>query len=72
MSTTPTLKKTEVPGLYKVTEGVLINKDENALAAYKARKAKDKKIELMDRELTSMKSELSEIKSLLMELVNKK
>ncbi len=65
-------KKTAIPGIYKVTEGVLINKDNEALRAYKARKNKDRQIEHVQEEVITLKSELTEIKSLLLELLGKK
>jgi len=58
-------QKTEVPGLYKVSEGVLINKDNDALKAYKKRKAKERKIEALEEDVQSMKNDLQEIKELL-------
>jgi hypothetical protein len=62
-------RKTEIPGIYKVSEGVLINKDNNALKAYKKRKMKDRKLETIEKDMDNIKSELSEIKELLKGLV---
>lgn len=62
-------QKTEVPGIYKVSEGVLINKDKEALAAYKLRKQKEQKLHLMEKELTNIKQDMEEIKTLLRGLV---
>ena len=64
-----TEKKTEVPGIYKVSEGVLINKDNLALQAYKARKQKDIKMRNMEEELSELKQDMKEIKELLRGLV---
>ena len=63
------MQKTEISGVYKVGEGVLINKDKDALAAYKQRKQKDQKINCMEKELYSLKEDMEEIKSLLKGLV---
>jgi hypothetical protein len=65
-------KKTIIPGIYKVTEGILINKDNDALKAYKARKSKDKQIEKLQCEITEMKNDMIEIKSLLIKVLGKK
>lgn len=57
--------KTEVPGLYKTPEGFIINKDNNGLAAYKAKKARDKELDNMKEEVSSLKNDISEIKEML-------
>ena len=62
-------RKTEVPGVYKVGEGVLINKDNEALRAYKLRKEKDRKVSVIEDELHCLKNDIEEIKNLLKGLV---
>lgn len=62
-------QKTEIPGIVKVGEGMLINTDNDSLKAYKARKVREKKIDELDKSLECMKNELSEIKELLKGLV---
>jgi hypothetical protein len=62
-------QKTEIPGVYKVAEGVLINKDKGALAAYKQRKQKEQKINCMEKQLHNLKQDIEEIKMLLRGLV---
>lgn len=57
--------KTEVPGISKVCDGVLINTDNNALAAYKKRKLRDKALDQMQNEVTQLKDDIAEIKNLL-------
>ena len=57
--------KTDVPGIYKSPEGFLINKDNNALSAYKARKARDRELDKMKEEVSSLKDDISEIKEML-------
>jgi hypothetical protein len=57
--------KTEVPGIYKVREGVLINTDNNALAAYKNKKQRERNIDIMQEDIQTLKSDLQEIKDLL-------
>lgn len=61
--------KTDIPGIFKISEGVLINKDNDALKSYKLRKNKEKKIDLIENELSSLKSDIEEIKNLLRGLV---
>jgi DNA-binding transcriptional regulator YhcF (GntR family) len=62
-------KKTQVPGIYKVTEGVLINKDNDALKAYKARKEKERKVSSMIDDMDNLKRDMQEIKEILRGLV---
>ena len=61
-------QKTEVSGIYKVREGVLINKDNEALQAYKRKKIREnniKDIENLKEDMVSLKSDIQEIKDLL-------
>ena len=62
-------QKTEVPGIYKVGEGILINKDNTALEKYKLRRAKESRINLYEERLDNMESSMNEIKELLRGLV---
>lgn len=57
--------KTEVPGIYKVREGVLINTDNNSLAAYKNKKKRDRRVDEMQEDIQTLKNDLEEIKDLL-------
>ena len=57
--------KTDVPGIYKVREGVLINTDNKALAAYKNKKRREKNIDKMQEEMQILKDDLQEIKDIL-------
>jgi hypothetical protein len=57
--------KTEVPGILKVRDGILINTDNKALQAYKNRKRKEKLVYEMQDDIQSLKSDLEEIKNLL-------
>lgn len=59
------MEKTEVAGIYKVSEGVLINKDNNALAAYKKQKKRANEIEQMKENISELKNDITEIKELL-------
>lgn len=63
--------KTEVPGIYKVREGVLINTDNSALAAYKNKKRRENMIDDMREDLDTVKNDLQEIKDLLKGLARK-
>ena len=62
-------QKTEVAGVYKVSEGVLINKDNAALKAYKAQKQRFKKIDNIEEEISSLRQDMDEIKTLLRGLI---
>lgn len=67
--------KTEIPGVYKVSEGVLINKDNEALMNYKKRKKalreKDMKINNLESKVDTISKELEQIKELLTKMVEK-
>lgn len=58
-------QKTDVPGIYKMTEGVLINKDNDALKAYKLKKQKDRKINEIEEVVVSLRDDINEIKQIL-------
>ena len=62
-------QKTEVPGFYKVDEGVVINKDNTALKAYKIQKAEKARLVQLEQDVSSMKSDLEEIKDLLRKVI---
>jgi hypothetical protein len=62
-------QKTAIPGFYKVDESVVINKDNDALKAYKARKEKERMIKDVQVEVQNLKSDINEIKQMLRGLV---
>ncbi len=57
--------KTDIPGIYRSPEGFLINKDINALAAYKARKKRDTELDEIKQDVSTLKDDMSEIKEML-------
>lgn len=57
--------KTDVPGIYRSPEGFLINKDNNALAAYKAKRSREEELTRMKEEVSSLKTDITEIKEML-------
>ena len=57
--------KTEVPGIYKVRDGVLINTDNNSLNAYKNKKKREQMVDTMHEDIRSLKTDIEEIKDLL-------
>ena len=61
--------KTDVPGVYKDGEGVLINKDNEALRAYRHQKMQRNKYSEIEEEVKVIKSDLHEIKELLKGLI---
>ncbi len=67
------MQKTEVQGIYKASEGVLINKDNDALMKYKKRrdilKSKDDKINEMEQRIENLTSQMENIKLLLEKMV---
>ena len=65
------MKKTEVQGIYKERDGILINKDNEGLAAYKKQKLQANRLNKLEDALESTQKDLSEIKSLLQEVLSK-
>lgn len=55
-------KKTEIPGIFKVEEGILINKDMEGLQAYRNRKMRERKLVRIEEDLQNVKKELEEIR----------
>lgn len=62
-------EKTKIPGFYKVDESTVINKDTEALKAYKKRKSKMRKVDKMEEDIAELKNSMNEIKDLLKGLV---
>lgn len=58
-------RPTDVPGIFKTSEGVLINKDNDALKAYKIRKIKENKLNIIGSDMDQLKIDMLEIKELL-------
>ena len=58
--------RTERSGIYKVGKGTLINRDMDALKAYKTRKMKMNEIGVIKDELNQLKNDILEIKQLLL------
>jgi len=58
-------RKTEKPGIYRTAEGFLINKDNDALSAYKKRKRKEQAIDKFQDQIDELRSDINEIKDLL-------
>ena len=69
------MQKTEVQGIYKVSEGVLINKDNEALIKYKKKrdliKNKDEKLNILETQVNDLSHQMTEIKELLMKALTK-
>ena len=64
------MHKTDVKGFYKVEEGIVINRDNEALQAYKKNKTKLREIDSMKKRMEGMEDDLSEIKNMLKKLIN--
>ena len=58
-------RPTDVSGIFKTSEGVLINKDNDALKAYKIRKIKENKLNIIESDMDQLKTDMFEIKELL-------
>lgn len=62
-------KQTVVPGIVKVREGVLLNKDNNALRAYRQHKKREFRSIRVEQEIDNLKSDVAEIKEMIQGLV---
>ena len=58
-------QKTEIPGIYKAGDGVLINKDNAALMAYKNRKNRERKLLQIESDLEELRRDIIEIKAII-------
>ena len=58
-------QKTDVPGLYKVAEGIIINKDNKGLEAYRQKKMRERRIDEIQNDVASLRDDIMEIKELL-------
>ena len=65
--------KTEIEGIYRdVNNGALLNKDNNALNAYKKMKQKNNEIEQMKSKVNSLDEEIKDVKVLLTKILEKR
>lgn len=69
------MRQTEVPGIYKQSEGILVNKDKDSLERYRQRRElrqrKEKQINTLETKVESLVKDMEEIKSLLKQLAAK-
>jgi hypothetical protein len=64
--------KTEVEGIVRdTTNGALLNKNNDALVAYKRTKQKNAELEDMKRQVNTLNSEVADVKSLLHKILEK-
>lgn len=61
--------KTDVEGYYKTPTGAVISKDNEALQAYKLKKAKNAQLNSMRKDINELKNDILEIKEMLKGLV---
>ena len=66
------MQKTEVPGIYKESEGILVNRDNDALMKYKKKREllrqKENRINNIEQQVMNLSDSMEEIKSLLRKL----
>jgi hypothetical protein len=69
------MKKTEIPGIYKESQGILINRDSDSLQKYRERremrKKKDAQINTLTESVDRLTKDMEEIKSILKSLAAK-
>lgn len=67
--------KTEVPGIYKESEGILVNKDNDALIKYRKKREqiwqKDVRINTMESKIDSLSKDMEQIKEMLTKALTK-
>lgn len=59
------MQKTKYEGIYKQREGVLLNMDNEALKAYKAKKEKDRRSATTEKKVEMLENDIREIKEML-------
>jgi hypothetical protein len=59
------MQKTEIQGIVKESEGVLLNVDNSALASYRKKKLREENINKLEAEICDIKSMLHEVMTLL-------
>ena len=66
------MQKTEIPGLYKQSEGILVNADNEALNNYRKRReslrSKENRINNIETKVDNLSQDIEEIKLLLRKL----
>lgn len=63
--------RTEVAGIYKEKEGILLNKDTEALRSYKRQKANNKKLNEVINEVSDIRDDILELKNMFREFLSK-
>lgn len=64
--------KTEIEGIYRdVNNGALLNKDNDALSAYKKMKQKNNELEQMKSKVNVLDEEIKDVKNLLKQILEK-
>lgn len=69
------MAKTEIPGIYKEGEGVLINRDNDSLAKYRMKRerflTRERQINMMEEKIDKLTGDMEEIKDFLRQLMAK-
>lgn len=59
---------TETPGIFRDSNGALINKDNASLVSYKKKKESFKKINRLENDMVNIKDDINHIKNMLLKL----
>lgn len=59
---------TETPGIFRDSNGALINKDNASLVSYKKKKENNKKINKLEYDMANIQNDISQIKNMLLKL----
>jgi hypothetical protein len=62
------VQKTEFPHIYRDDSGALINKNNEALLAYKLKKQQTMKISTIENQIKTLNEDMMDIKNLLLQL----
>lgn len=65
------MQKTKYEGIYKQRDGVLLNMDNEALKAYKAKKEKERRSITTEKKVEMLENDIREIKEMLMKALNR-
>jgi len=63
--------RTEVAGIYKEKDGILLNKDVDALRSYKHKKAQSKRVNEIMSDVYDLKQDIKELKLMFKEFLDR-
>jgi len=64
-------KETTISGIFRTDAGALINKNNDALASYKAKKMQSRKLLELEEKVQNINADVSDIKKMLTQLLER-